>query len=80
MSAPVGPIMQQLATLPARSRQGLSNLRQRLFQQGEKPKKEGHFLRTSFSAHRPVWVTAAGGAYTSLAAVYLTMRYLRRIR
>lgn len=28
------PIFQQLATLPARSRQGLNNLRQRLFQQG----------------------------------------------
>ena len=34
MSAPMGPILQQIATLPARSRQGLSNLRQRLFQQG----------------------------------------------
>ena len=104
MSAPVGPIMQQLATLPARSRQGLNNLRQRLFQQGtfssiprslpfsfpleyithnhtgEKPKTEGPFLRTSLSAHRPVWMTAGGGVYTSMAAVYLTMRYMRRLR
>ncbi|KAJ5732289.1 hypothetical protein N7493_003770 [Penicillium malachiteum] len=80
MSAPVGPIMQQLATLPARSRQGLSNLRQRLFQQGEKPKKEGQFLRTSLNVHRPVWITASGGVYTSLAAVYLATRYLKRIR
>ncbi|KAJ5183831.1 hypothetical protein N7492_001447 [Penicillium capsulatum] len=80
MSAPVGPIMQQLATLPARSRQGLNNLRQRLFQQGEKPKAEGQFLRTSLSVHRPVWLTATGGVYTSMAAVYLTMRYLRHLR
>ncbi|KAJ5591958.1 uncharacterized protein N7459_002327 [Penicillium hispanicum] len=79
MSAPVGPIMQQLSTLPVRSRQGLNNLRQRLFQQGEKPPKEAHFLRTSFSVHRPVWITAGGGLYTSMAAVYLTMRYLRRL-
>ncbi|KAJ5765905.1 hypothetical protein N7520_005464 [Penicillium odoratum] len=80
MSAPVGPIMQQLATLPARSRQGLNNLRQRLFQQGEKPKKEGQLLRTSMTVHRPVWVTAGGGLYTSMAAVYLTMRYLKHVR
>ncbi|KAJ5566577.1 hypothetical protein N7535_008215 [Penicillium sp. DV-2018c] len=78
MSAPMGPIMQQLATLPARSRQGLNNLRQRLFQQGERQPKESHVLRTSFSLHRPVWITAGGGLYTSMAAVYLTMRYLRR--
>ncbi|KAJ6134638.1 hypothetical protein N7523_000960 [Penicillium sp. IBT 18751x] len=80
MSAPVGPILAQLQQLPARSRQGLNNLRQRLFQQGEKPKKEGLPLRTSFSIHKPVWVTAGGGAYTSLAAVYLTMRYLKHVR
>ncbi|OQE26822.1 hypothetical protein PENSTE_c005G02936 [Penicillium steckii] len=80
MSAPVGPLMQSLRTLPERGRQGVNNLRQRLFQQGEKPKKEGQFLRTSFSVHRPVWVTAGGGVYTSLAAVLLTMRYLKRVR
>ncbi|KAJ5781232.1 hypothetical protein N7457_006392 [Penicillium paradoxum] len=79
MSAPMGPILQQLQTLPARSRQGLNNLRQRLFQQGERQPKESNFLRTSFSVHRPVWVTASGGLYTSMAAVYLTMRYMRRI-
>ncbi|KAJ5630212.1 uncharacterized protein N7484_010312 [Penicillium longicatenatum] len=80
MSAAAGPIMQQLAALPARSRQGLNNLRQRLFQQGEKPKKEGQLLRTSLNVHRPVWITAGGGAYTSLAAIYLTMRYMKRVR
>jgi hypothetical protein len=37
MSAPVGPIIAQLQQLPARSRQGLNNLRQRLFQQGTFP-------------------------------------------
>ncbi|CAI7598903.1 hypothetical protein N7509_004243 [Penicillium cosmopolitanum] len=78
MSAPVGPLLASLRTLPERSRQGVNNLRQRLFQQGEKPKREGNFLRTSFSVHRPVWITAAGGAYTSAAAVLLTMRYLKR--
>ncbi|KAJ5232836.1 hypothetical protein N7468_005792 [Penicillium chermesinum] len=80
MSAAAGPFMQQLATLPARSRQGLNNLRQRLFQQGEKPKKEGQFFRTSLNAHRPVWITAGGGLYTSLAAVLLTMRYMKGVR
>lgn len=30
----MGPLMQQLQALPARSRQGLNNLRQRIFQQG----------------------------------------------
>lgn len=79
MSAPVGPLMQSLRTLPERGRQGVNNLRQRLFQQGEKPKKEGQILRTSFSVHRPVWITAGGGVYTSLAAVLLTMRYLKRV-
>lgn len=34
MSAAMGPLMQQLQALPARSRQGLNNLRQRIFQQG----------------------------------------------
>lgn len=34
MSAPVGPLMQSLRTLPERGRQGVNNLRQRLFQQG----------------------------------------------
>ncbi|GLI78288.1 hypothetical protein F1880_007739 [Penicillium rolfsii] len=80
MSAPVGPIIAQLQQLPARSRQGLNNLRQRLFQQEAKPKKEGQLLRTSLNVHRPVWVTAGGGVYTSLAAVYLTMRYLKHVR
>ncbi|CAG7919368.1 unnamed protein product [Penicillium olsonii] len=79
MSAPMGPILQQISTLPARSRQGLSNLRQRLFQQGERQGKEANLLRTSLNVHRPVWVTAGGGMYTSMAAVYLTLRYMKRV-
>ncbi|KAJ6127929.1 hypothetical protein N7471_009146 [Penicillium samsonianum] len=79
MSAAMGPIMQQLQALPARSRQGLNNLRQRIFQQGERQPKEANLLRTSLKVHRPVWITAAGGLYTSMAAVYLTMRYLKRV-
>ncbi|KAJ5371710.1 hypothetical protein N7463_001428 [Penicillium fimorum] len=79
MSAAMGPIMQQLQALPARSRQGLNNLRQRIFQQGERQPKETNLFRTSLSVHRPVWITAAGGLYTSMAAVYLTMRYLKRV-
>ncbi|KAJ5193423.1 hypothetical protein N7449_009565 [Penicillium cf. viridicatum] len=79
MSAAMGPLMQQLQALPARSRQGLNNLRQRIFQQGERQPKEANLLRTSLSAHRPVWITAGGGLYTSMAAVYLTMRYLKRV-
>lgn len=34
MSAPAGALLHQLQQLPARSRQGLSDLRRRLFQQG----------------------------------------------
>ncbi|KAF3020879.1 hypothetical protein E8E15_008330 [Penicillium rubens] len=79
MSAAMGPILQQLQALPARSRQGLNNLRQRIFQQGERQPKEANLLRTSLSVHRPVWITAGGGIYTSMAAVYLTMRYLKRV-
>ncbi|CAG7936833.1 unnamed protein product [Penicillium nalgiovense] len=79
MSAAMGPILQQLQALPARSRQGLNNLRQRIFQQGERQPKEANLLRTSLSLHRPVWITAGGGIYTSMAAVYLTMRYLKRV-
>ncbi|CAG8902774.1 unnamed protein product [Penicillium egyptiacum] len=79
MSAAMGPILQQLQALPARSRQGLNNLRQRIFQQGERQPKEANLLRTSLSVHRPVWITAGGGLYTSMAAVYLTMRYLKRV-
>ncbi|CAG8100594.1 unnamed protein product [Penicillium nalgiovense] len=78
MSAAMGPILQQLQALPARSRQGLNNLRQRIFQQERQP-KEANLLRTSLSLHRPVWITAGGGIYTSMAAVYLTMRYLKRV-
>ncbi|KAK4864586.1 hypothetical protein LT330_009581 [Penicillium expansum] len=78
MSAAMGPLLQQLQALPARSRQGLNNLRQRIFQQGERQPKEANLLRTSLGVHRPVWITAGGGLYTSIAAVYLTMRYLKR--
>ncbi|CAP79821.1 Pc12g01940 [Penicillium rubens Wisconsin 54-1255] len=56
----MGPILQQLQALPARSRQGLNNLRQRIFQQGERQPKEANLLRTSLSVHRPVWITAGG--------------------
>ncbi|KAG0154619.1 hypothetical protein Pdw03_5250 [Penicillium digitatum] len=78
MSAAMGPILQQLQALPARSRQGLNNLRQRIFQQGERQPKEANFLLTSLSVHRPVWITAGGSLYTSMAALCLTMRYLKR--
>ncbi|EKV21827.1 hypothetical protein PDIP_03040 [Penicillium digitatum Pd1] len=81
----MGPILQQLQALPARSRQGLNNLRQRIFQQdilrrqkGERQPKEANFLLTSLSVHRPVWITAGGSLYTSMAALCLTMRYLKR--
>ncbi|EKV19805.1 hypothetical protein PDIG_00780 [Penicillium digitatum PHI26] len=74
----MGPILQQLQALPARSRQGLNNLRQRIFQQGRRQPKEANFLLTSLSVHRPVWITAGGSLYTSMAALCLTMRYLKR--
>ncbi|OJJ43044.1 hypothetical protein ASPZODRAFT_1207208 [Penicilliopsis zonata CBS 506.65] len=57
-------IMQNLLN---RGRQQLSTLRSRFGSSAEKqPRKETHLLRTSLSAHRPVWVTAGGGTYTTL--------------
>lgn len=46
----------------------------------EKAAREGRFLQRSFKVHRPVWVTASGAMYTTAGAVYLTLRYLRRLR
>ena len=42
--------------------------------------KQGQVLRNSFRIHRPVWATAGGAMYTTAGAVYLTLRYLRRVR
>ncbi|KAL1984827.1 hypothetical protein VTN96DRAFT_8671 [Rasamsonia emersonii] len=73
-------ILQNLLSLPARSRQQVGTWRNRLWST-DKPKKEGqHFLRTSLNIHRPVWITAGGATYTTLAAVYLARRYLRLVR
>lgn len=46
----------------------------------DKAAREGRFLQRSFRVHRPVWVTAGGAMYTTAGAVYLTLRYLRRLR
>ncbi|KAL1968070.1 hypothetical protein VTN77DRAFT_2200 [Rasamsonia byssochlamydoides] len=72
-------IFQNLLSLPARSRQQVGTWRNR-FWSADKSKKEGHLLRTSFSIHRPVWIAAGGATYTTLGAVYLTLRFLRHVR
>ena len=42
--------------------------------------KQGQILRNSLRIHQPVWATAGGATYTTAGAVYLTLRYLRRLR
>ncbi|KKK19808.1 hypothetical protein ARAM_003381 [Aspergillus rambellii] len=45
----------------------------------EKRRRRAQIVQTSFAVHRPVWVTAGGAGYTTMVAVYLTMRYMRRL-
>ncbi|KAL4863061.1 hypothetical protein BDV12DRAFT_177974 [Aspergillus spectabilis] len=56
----------------------LATLRNR-FLNTEKRKKRAAFVTTSFAAHRPVWITAGGAAYTSAVAVFLATKYMRRL-
>ncbi|CBF80643.1 hypothetical protein BDV09DRAFT_180467 [Aspergillus tetrazonus] len=56
----------------------LATLRNR-FINTEKRRQRAALIGTSFAAHRPVWITAGGGAYTTAVAVYLTMKLMRRI-
>ncbi|KAL4785011.1 hypothetical protein BJX76DRAFT_325767 [Aspergillus varians] len=78
MSAP--QVVQSLSSGPAGGfvRQQLSNLRNR-FITTEKRRKRASLVSTSFAAHRPVWISAGGAAYTTAVAVFLTMKYMRRI-
>ncbi|EYE95703.1 uncharacterized protein EURHEDRAFT_411977 [Aspergillus ruber CBS 135680] len=46
----------------------------------DKAKRKAILLRRSLIAHQPVWFAGGGAAYTTVGAVYLTLRYLRRIR
>ncbi|KAL4885702.1 hypothetical protein BJY04DRAFT_179077 [Aspergillus karnatakaensis] len=59
-------------------RSQLATLRNR-FLNTEKRRKRAALLSTSFAAHRPVWITAGAGAYTSAVAVFLAMKYMRRL-
>jgi hypothetical protein len=45
----------------------------------EKRRKRAALVSTSFAAHRPVWITAGGAGYTSAVAVFLAMKYMRRL-
>ncbi|RWQ94596.1 hypothetical protein C8Q69DRAFT_507962 [Paecilomyces variotii] len=71
-------LFEKLLTIPTRSRQGAGTLRSRLFGT-DKAKKEGQILRTSLAIHRPVWVTAGGATYATMSAVYVALRWLKRI-
>ncbi|PYH97618.1 hypothetical protein BO71DRAFT_416937 [Aspergillus ellipticus CBS 707.79] len=77
------PVMQSLSSLQssvgAYSRQQLATLRNR-FLTTEKRRRRAQVIGTSFAVHRPVWITAGGAAYTTVSAVYLTLRYLRHLK
>ncbi|KAI9367341.1 hypothetical protein BJX61DRAFT_547571 [Aspergillus egyptiacus] len=78
MSAP--QVVQNISSGPAGGyiRQQLATLRNR-FINTEKRRKRATVISTSFAAHRPVWISAGAGAYTTAVAAYLTMRYMRRL-
>ncbi|OJJ94816.1 uncharacterized protein BO66DRAFT_310596 [Aspergillus aculeatinus CBS 121060] len=67
------------STLGAYSRQQLATLRNR-FLNTEKRRTRYQLVQTSFSVHRPVWIAAGGAAYTTMGAVYLTLRYMRHLK
>ncbi|KAJ9215537.1 hypothetical protein DTO166G4_2907 [Paecilomyces variotii] len=67
-------LFEKLLTIPARSRQGSGTLRSRLFGT-DKAKKEGQILRTSLAIHRPVWVTAGGATYATMAPPFIPEVY-----
>ncbi|RJE18504.1 hypothetical protein PHISCL_09157 [Aspergillus sclerotialis] len=72
------PVVQ---TISHQARQRLVQLRNR-FSTAEKAEKgkAGNVLRTSLVMHRPVWVTAGTGIYTSAAAALIAMRCFRHLR
>ncbi|GAQ05266.1 hypothetical protein ALT_2587 [Aspergillus lentulus] len=77
------PIIQNLSALSSSvanySRQQLGTLRNRIFQK-ERSKTTAGLAQTSFALHRPVWVAGGGAMYTTMGAVYLTLRYMSRLR
>ncbi|KAF9884734.1 hypothetical protein FE257_001296 [Aspergillus nanangensis] len=77
------PIMQSLSSLGSSvgqySRQQANTWRNRLLTT-DKSRRRAQIVQTSFAVHRPVWITAGGAAYTTMGAVYLTLRYMRRLR
>ncbi|GFF25042.1 conserved hypothetical protein [Aspergillus udagawae] len=73
------PIIQNLSALTSSARQQLGTLRNRLFQK-ERTKTTAGLAQTSFALHRPVWVVGGGAMYTTMGAVYLTLRYMSRLR
>ncbi|BCS00350.1 uncharacterized protein AKAW2_50691A [Aspergillus luchuensis] len=67
------------SSVGAYSRQQLATLRNR-FLTTEKRRRRAQLISTSFSVHKPVWIAAGGAAYTTMGAVYLTLRYMRRLK
>ncbi|RDW68905.1 uncharacterized protein DSM5745_08665 [Aspergillus mulundensis] len=78
MSAP--QVVQSISSGPAGGwfRTQLATLRNR-FVNTEKRRQRAALVGTSFVAHRPVWITAGTGAYTTAVAVFLTMKMMRRV-
>ncbi|KAL4924837.1 uncharacterized protein BDV17DRAFT_295072 [Aspergillus undulatus] len=78
MSAP--QVVQNISAGPAGGyiRTQLATLRNR-FLNTEKRRQRAALVGSSFAVHRPVWITAGSAAYTSAVAVFLTMKYMRRI-
>ncbi|GKZ29863.1 hypothetical protein AbraIFM66950_006824 [Aspergillus brasiliensis] len=70
------------SSVGAYSRQQLATLRNRFLTTArlEKRRRRAQVISTSFSVHKPVWIAAGGAAYTTMGAVYLTLRYMRRLK
>ncbi|KAE8155318.1 hypothetical protein BDV25DRAFT_146480 [Aspergillus avenaceus] len=78
-----GPVIQSLSSIGSQvgqyARRQANAWRDRILTT-DKSRRRAQLVQTSFAVHRPVWITAGGAAYTSAAAVLLTLRYLKRLR
>ncbi|KAE8356839.1 hypothetical protein BDV28DRAFT_144753 [Aspergillus coremiiformis] len=81
MSSP--QVIQSLASLGSQAgqhaRRQANTWRDRLLTT-DKSRRRAQIVQTSFAVHRPVWITAGGAAYTTAAAVLLTLRAMKRLR
>ncbi|PLB36859.1 uncharacterized protein BDW47DRAFT_126774 [Aspergillus candidus] len=77
------PIMQSFRSMGSSvgeySRQQLNVFRNRVLNT-ETRRQRANVVRTSMTAHRPVWISGVGGVYTSMAAVYLTLKFMSRLK